>query len=72
MRLLYARMLMSSLQLLNRNMSPTETEIRTALAGNLCRCTGYVNIVRAVKTAAERVRDANANACATPTAEALP
>jgi carbon-monoxide dehydrogenase small subunit len=38
--------------LLNENPSPTETEIREALSGNLCRCTGYQGIVRAVKRAA--------------------
>ncbi len=42
--------------LLDRNPSPTETEIRYALAGNLCRCTGYDRIVRAVDAAAKEVR----------------
>src|SRR5660398_190650 len=37
---------------LDRNPDPTEEEIREAIAGNLCRCTGYVNIVRAIKAAA--------------------
>lgn len=45
-------MLMSSKALLDSNPSPSEEEIRHALGGNLCRCTGYVNIVRAVQTAA--------------------
>ena len=45
-------MLMSAKALLLREPNPTEEEIRTALAGNLCRCTGYVNIVNAVKDAA--------------------
>ncbi len=45
-------MLMSSKALLDANPSPSEAEIRHALGGNLCRCTGYVNIVRAVQTAA--------------------
>ena len=42
--------------LLDRNPNPTDTEIRFALAGNLCRCTGYDKIVRAVKAAAKEVR----------------
>jgi len=41
-------------ELLRTNPMPTEAEIRTAISGNLCRCTGYVNIVRAVSAAAER------------------
>jgi len=40
--------------LLARNPAPTEDEIREALSGNLCRCTGYQRIVEAVKTAVER------------------
>jgi len=47
--------LMSLVCFLRDNAHPTEEEIRVALAGNLCRCTGYQNIVRAVKTAAERL-----------------
>ena len=39
---------------LERNTAPSEAEIREALSGNLCRCTGYQNIVAAIKTAAER------------------
>lgn len=50
-------MLMSAKALLLREPNPTEEEIRTALSGNLCRCTGYVNIVNAVKD----VADANAS-----------
>jgi len=46
--------LMSARALLNRNPHPTEYEIRDALTGNLCRCTGYNRIVEAVKAAAER------------------
>jgi carbon-monoxide dehydrogenase small subunit len=41
--------------LLAHNPQPTEKEIRQALAGNLCRCTGYDKIVRAVQSAAEEV-----------------
>ncbi len=44
-------MIMQSIDLLNENPSPTEKEIREGLEGNLCRCTGYHNIVRAVQTA---------------------
>ncbi|RLV47548.1 (2Fe-2S)-binding protein [Nocardioides mangrovicus] len=44
-------MIMQSVDLLNDNPKPTEEEIRVGLEGNLCRCTGYHNIVRAVQTA---------------------
>ena len=47
-------MMMSSVSLLERNPKPTEQEIRHALAGNLCRCTGYHNIVKAVQYAADK------------------
>jgi carbon-monoxide dehydrogenase small subunit len=50
--------LMSSVALLARNPQPSEDEIREALAGNLCRCTGYDKIVRAVQAAAEEVEHA--------------
>jgi carbon-monoxide dehydrogenase small subunit len=46
-------MVMAAVSLLAENPSPTEEEIRTGLEGNLCRCTGYHNIVRAVLTAAK-------------------
>ncbi len=45
-------MLMTSLVLLENNSAPSEAEIRAALSGNLCRCTGYQNIVKAVRQAA--------------------
>ena len=45
-------MIMAAADLLQRNPNPTETEIRHGLEGNLCRCTGYHNIVRAVQDAA--------------------
>jgi aerobic carbon-monoxide dehydrogenase small subunit len=45
-------MLMSATALLRQNKSPSEDEIRRAIQGNLCRCTGYVNIVEAIKAAA--------------------
>ncbi len=48
-------MMMSTLALLSKNPHPTEDEIRHALAGNLCRCTGYVNIVKAVQYAANQM-----------------
>jgi carbon-monoxide dehydrogenase small subunit len=51
-------MVLASKALLDHNPQPTDTEIRTALAGNLCRCTGYVKIVQAVKMAAGEVRHA--------------
>ena len=47
--------LMSILPFLEENPQPTEDEIRHALSGNLCRCTGYQNIVEAVRLAAERM-----------------
>ncbi len=46
-------MLLAAMELLQRNPSPTEEEIRVGLSGNLCMCTGYVNIVRAVQAAAQ-------------------
>jgi aerobic carbon-monoxide dehydrogenase small subunit len=49
-------MVMASVSLLAENPSPTEDEVRTALEGNLCRCTGYHNIVRAVLAAASERR----------------
>jgi carbon-monoxide dehydrogenase small subunit len=49
-------MLMSGWALLQRNTSPTRDEIREALAGNLCRCTGYTAIFEAVEMAAEELR----------------
>ena len=45
-------MIMQSIDLLKDNPNPSEEEIRAGLEGNLCRCTGYHNIVRAVQTAA--------------------
>ena len=45
-------MIMAAEALLRRNPAPNETEIRVALAGNLCRCTGYVKIIEAVEAAA--------------------
>jgi len=50
-------MLMSAKALLDRIPHPTEDEIRSAIVGNLCRCTGYVRIVEAIHDAADRERD---------------
>lgn len=47
-------MILSAVQLLERNPNPSEAEIRHALEGNLCRCTGYHNIVKAVQYAAKK------------------
>jgi carbon-monoxide dehydrogenase small subunit len=47
-------MLMTSYALLKRNPDPSEGEIREAISGNLCRCTGYVNIVKSIQYAAKR------------------
>jgi carbon-monoxide dehydrogenase small subunit len=48
-------MIMTAYQFLQRNPKPSEGEIRHALEGNLCRCTGYHNIVRAIQYAAEKM-----------------
>lgn len=48
-------MMLTSVALLERNPNPSEHDIRRAISGNLCRCTGYVNIVKAVQYAAERM-----------------
>lgn len=47
-------MLMSAHALLERNPNPTEEQIKQALVGNLCRCTGYVRIIRAIRAAADQ------------------
>ena len=49
-------MMISSVALLKENPNPTEDEIRWGLSGNLCRCTGYNNIVKAVQYAAEKMK----------------
>jgi carbon-monoxide dehydrogenase small subunit len=51
-------MIMAAADLLQRNPDPTEAEVRIALEGNLCRCTGYHNIVKAVLSAAQNARGA--------------
>jgi len=50
-------MILAAVDLLRRNPDPTEEEIRVGLEGNLCRCTGYVNIVRSVQAAAAEMRE---------------
>ncbi|MEM4310769.1 MAG: (2Fe-2S)-binding protein [Nitrososphaerales archaeon] len=49
-------MILSAYALLSRNKNPTEEEIRIGISGNLCRCTGYQNIVKAISSAAEKMR----------------
>lgn len=53
-------MMMTSVALLERNAAPTELQIRQAISGNLCRCTGYVNIVKAIQYAGTKMREAKA------------
>ena len=53
-------MMMTSQVLLQNNSNPSEAEIRRAISGNLCRCTGYVNIVKAVQYAAAKLREGGA------------
>ncbi len=48
-------MMLTSVALLNQNPNPSEEEIRWGISGNLCRCTGYMNIVKAVQYAAEKM-----------------
>ncbi|MBW1730427.1 MAG: (2Fe-2S)-binding protein [Deltaproteobacteria bacterium] len=48
-------MIMSAAALLNENKDPSEEEIKRAISGNLCRCTGYVQIVESIKKAAEMI-----------------
>ena len=49
-------MIMRAAELLGKNPNPSEEEIRMGIAGNLCRCTGYVNIIKAVQYAAEKIQ----------------
>jgi aerobic carbon-monoxide dehydrogenase small subunit len=53
-------MIMAAADLIARSPEPSEEDIREALAGNLCRCTGYQNIVKAVRAAADEMRGAEA------------
>lgn len=53
-------MIMAAADLLQNNPNPSETEIRHALEGNFCRCTGYHNIVRSIQWAAKKLKETNA------------
>jgi aerobic carbon-monoxide dehydrogenase small subunit len=55
-------MIMRAVDLLERNPDPTEEDVRSGLDGNLCRCTGYHNIVKAILAAAEQMREPDAGA----------
>ena len=48
-------MIMAAVDLLKNNPSPTEDEVRHGIEGNLCRCTGYQNIVKAIQYAAAKI-----------------
>ena len=60
-------MIMQSAWLLEQNPEPTDEEVREGIAGNLCRCTGYVNIVKAVQQAAAELRTPEGAATGTGT-----
>lgn len=49
-------MIMSAKALLDKKTDPTEADIRTSIAGNICRCTGYVQIIESIQQAAERIK----------------
>ena len=49
-------MIMRGIEILEKNPNPTEEEIRWGISGNLCRCTGYVNIVKSIQYAAEKMQ----------------
>ena len=53
-------MMMTGVAFLESNPDPSETEIRRAISGNLCRCTGYVNIIKAYQSAAAKLRERGA------------
>ena len=50
-------MILSSKALLDNNHDPTNAEIKEAIRGNLCRCTGYINIIRAIRAGAKKMRE---------------
>lgn len=50
-------MIISTVHLLNRHPNPSDDQIKEGLAGNICRCTGYVNIIAAVKSAAKKIQE---------------
>ncbi|HEY7588410.1 MAG TPA: (2Fe-2S)-binding protein [Thermoplasmata archaeon] len=55
-------MMMAALFFLRKNPNPSEDEIRHAISGNLCRCTGYVNIVKSIQYAAKQMRETQGGA----------
>lgn len=65
-------MMMSAVALLERNPTPSELEIRQAISGNLCRCTGYVNIVKAIQHAAADMRAARHTPAYVPIQQSAP
>lgn len=65
-------MILCAADLLRRNADPSEAEIRHAIEGNLCRCTGYQNIVAAIQSAAAAMRGETAEPRSTATATAKP
>jgi aerobic carbon-monoxide dehydrogenase small subunit len=60
-------MMMTSVAFLKDNPNPTDEEIRRAISGNLCRCTGYVNIVKSIQYAARKMREEQAAPTSAPT-----
>jgi len=60
-------MMMTSVAFLKDHPNPTDEEIRRAISGNLCRCTGYVNIVKSIQYAAKKMRDEQAAPTPAPT-----
>jgi len=65
-------MLMAGVALLERNPNPTEEEVRRAISGNLCRCTGYQNIVKSILRAAEMMREGAGVASGSPVGSGSP
>jgi carbon-monoxide dehydrogenase small subunit len=65
-------MVMSVIDLLERNLDPHEEDIRSWLEGNFCRCTGYRNIISAVRAAADKIRDTGDLAIGPPARERAP
>ncbi len=59
-------MLIAGIYLLQRNPDPTDQEIRRGIEGNLCRCTGYVNIVKSIKAAAKKMQQLKAEGGSSP------
>jgi carbon-monoxide dehydrogenase small subunit len=57
-------MMMTGVALLERNPDPSEGDVRHAISGNLCRCTGYVNIVKAIQYAGAKMRNGSAQEAA--------